>query len=219
MRRVGVFIDYSNVHAGARDAFMLDQAAGHRGNINPDFLAKRLALHDPRTSERRRETHALEFVKVFRGAPCPTRDPRGALMEAKRVVQWEKWGATVLRHTLDYGQGRAAEKGVDVRLSLALLKDAMAGVMDVAILASADKDFRYALLEVLDVSDVQVEVATWEAISGGLAVGRIELCPERPDMDEVPCHLLQRGDFVRLEDKVDYRSRPAPPNWKGSTIF
>lgn len=215
-RRVGVYIDYSNVYAGARAAFGLDQAQGYRGNVNPLYLAKRVALQSPGTEALpRRDTHDLAFTKVFRGAPDPTRDPRGALMEAKRAVQWEQWGCKVFRQTLDYGGGVAQEKGVDVRLSSSMLMDAVRGHMDVAVLISADKDFRYAILQVLDETEVEVEVAIWQAIPGGTAVGRIEIKPERSDAKELPFHPLDRHVFGRVEDKIDYRNQPVPPTWKG----
>ncbi len=213
-----MYIDYSNVYSGARDAFMLEQAPGYRGNVNVEYLAKRLALQGPDGAPRR-STHQLTFFKVFRGAPDPRKDARGALMEAKRAYRWEQQGAGVYRQTLDYGQGRPAEKGVDVRLATTMLMDAMAGAMDVVVLASADKDYRYALLQLRDSTEIEIEVATWKAIPGGMAVGRIELRPERPDEPEVPCHSLDRHEFGRFEDKIDYRTQPAPPGWKGTTAW
>lgn len=214
--RVGVYVDYSNVYSGARDAFGLTAEPGYRGNVNPDYLAKRVSLQSPGgTAEPRRETHELAFCKVFRGAPDPGKDPRGALMEAKRAAQWERWGCQVFRNTLDYRGGVAIEKGVDVRLATALVVDAAAAAMDVAVVVSADKDYRFAILQVRDSTPVIVETAIWLAIPGGTAVGRIEVCPERPDEDELPFHPLTRHDFGRLEDKIDYRNQPAPLDWKG----
>lgn len=214
MIRVGVYIDYSNVYSGARDAFILDRAQGHRGNVNPIYLAKRVALQAPDGTSRT-ATHELTFTKVFRGAPDPIKDPYGALMEAKRAYQWERLGAQVYRQTLDYGQGRPVEKGVDVRLATTLLMDAVGRSLDLAVLVSADKDYRYALLQVRDLGTVDLEVAIWQAVPGGRAVGRIELRPERPAEPEVSCHLLNRHEFGRFEDKVDYRGQPEPPSWRG----
>lgn len=213
MIRVGVYIDYSNVYSGARDAFMLDSAQGYRGNVNPMHLAKRVAFNAPDGSSRR-DTHELRLVKVFRGAPDPGKNPFGALQEAKRAYFWERSGAEVFRHTLDYGQGDPVEKGVDVRLTTELLFDVLNDKMDLAVLISADKDYRHALIKVRDLGKVTIEVASWQAIPGGRAVGRIELRPERPDEGEVPCHLLTRHDFGKLEDKIDYRTQPEPPNWR-----
>ncbi|HEY1529633.1 MAG TPA: hypothetical protein VGF80_02380, partial [Galbitalea sp.] len=107
-RRVGVYIDYSNVYSGARDAFILWNQPGYRGNINPLYLGKHVALNGPGCVARD-STHELSFVKVFRGAPDPGRDPVGAKIEAARAAQWEKWGCSVFRQTLDYGSGRPAE--------------------------------------------------------------------------------------------------------------
>lgn len=214
---MGVYVDYSNVYSGARDAFGLTSEPGYRGNVNPLYLAKRVALQSPGLSaDPRRDTHELTYAKVFRGAPDPARDPRGALMEAKRATQWEKWGCRVYRQTVDYKpDGSAQEKGVDVRLANTMLLDAVKGEIDTAVLISADKDYRYAILQVLDETDVEVEVAIWQAIPGGTAVGRIEIRPERPEAEEVPFHPLDRGVFSKIEDKIDYRSQPVPPNWRG----
>lgn len=107
------------------------------------------------------------------------------------------------------------EKGVDVRLATTLLMDAVGGAVDLAVLVSADKDFRYALLQVRDLGKVDLEVAIWQARPGGMAVGRIELKPERPDEPEIACHLLKQQDFGKLEDKIDYRGSPLPPSWRG----
>ena len=212
MRRVAVYIDYSNVYKGARTAFLLDGSPGHRGNIHPVRLARRLAELAPDGTDRR-ATHALAFAKVFRGAPDPARDKFAALMEAKRAHQWEQWGAVPFRQTLDYGRGYPVEKGVDIRLAGTMLLDAVRGEVDVAVLVSADKDFRYALINVRDASDAEVEVAIWKAVPGGRSLGRIRLRPERPREPEVPCHLLDRHDFARLEDRLDYRVLPPPPGW------
>jgi hypothetical protein len=216
-RRVGVYIDYSNVYSGARDAFGLTEEPGYRGNVNPVYLAKRVALQSPGLEAApRRDTHELAFTKVFRGAPDPARDPRGALMEAKRAAQWEKWGCRVYRQTVDYrGDGPPQEKGVDVRLANTMLLDAMKDEMDTAVLISADKDFRYAILQVLDETSVEVEVAIWQAIPGGTAVGRIEIRPERPEAVEVPFHPIDRHVFGKVEDKIDYRNAPTPETWRG----
>lgn len=215
-KRVGVYVDYSNVYSGARDAFGLTFEPGYRGNVNPDFLAKRVALQGPGLdAPSRRDTHELAFCKVFRGAPDPGRDPRGALMEAKRAAQWERWGCGVFRNTLDYRGNVVMEKGVDVRLATALVMDSVAGSIDVAVIVSADKDYRFAIIQVREDTQVEVEVAIWQAIPGGAAIGRIEVQPERPDEPELPFHPLTRRDFGRLEDKIDYRGQPVPEDWKG----
>ena len=201
--RVGVYIDYSNVYSGARDAFMLWNEQGYKGNINPFFLARHVALSAPSGCADRSETHELTFAKVFRGAPDPGRDPIGAKIEAARAAQWEQWGCNVYRQTLDYGSGFPAEKGVDVRLATNLIVDQSS--IDLAIVVSADKDFRYALLELRDQGQVDIEVSIWQAVPGGEALGRIELRPERSDEPEVDCHFLNLKDFGRFEDRINYK--------------
>lgn len=90
--RVGVYIDYSNVYKGARDAFILREAPGYRGNVNPMLIAKHVAAASPNDCAPRDDTHALEFVKVFRGAPDPKKQPRDARIESARAAQWRELG-------------------------------------------------------------------------------------------------------------------------------
>lgn len=206
--RVGVYIDYSNVYSGARDAFRLWNEQGYRGNVNPFYLAKHVALSSPDGCVDRSATHELTFAKVFRGAPDPGKDPVGARIEAHRARQWEAWGCEVYRHTLDYARGTPVEKGVDVRLATTLTMDAVKGSLDTAVVVSADKDFRYALIQVRDIGVVDLEVSIWQAVPGGQALGRIELQPERPNEPEVPCHFLTKKDFGRFEDKINYARIP-----------
>lgn len=205
--RVGVYIDYSNVYKGARDAFILRAEPGYRGNVNPMSLAKHVALTSPDGCKPRDATHSLEIVKVFRGAPDPAKQKLDAAIEAARADQWSKWGCDVKRNTLDYGQGwPPVEKGIDVMLAVNLIADA--DKIDTAIIVSADKDFRPALFQLRDMRpEVDIEVAIWQAIPGGAAIGRIELQHDRPHEPEVPCHYLNRHDFQRWEDTNNYKER------------
>lgn len=204
--RVGVYIDYSNVYKGARDAFMLWNEPGYRGNVDPMKLAKHVALSRPEDCADRSGTHELTFAKVFRGAPDPGRQPRDAALEAARAKQWSNWGCIVQRNTLDYARGGTpVEKGIDVLLAINLVSDE--SQIDLAVVVSADKDFRPALLQLRDRGNVDLEVAIWQAIPGGSALGRIELRPERPSEPEVACHFLNRHDFGRWEDSINYTQK------------
>lgn len=205
--RVGVYVDYSNVYKGARDAFILRESPGYRGNVNPMLIAEHLATKSPSGCADRAETHELIFAKVFRGAPDPNRQPRDAAYESARAAQWRAWGCEVKRNTLDYGQGHPpVEKGIDVMLAIELISDA--SKIDLAIVVSADKDFRPALLKLRDDHpEVDLEVAIWQAVPGGEALGRIELRHDRPEDPEVPCHFLNRHDFAAWEDTINYKSQ------------
>lgn len=91
-------------------------------------------------------------------------------------------------------------------LAINLVSDARR--MDLAVIVSADKDFRPALIHLRDDHPhIGLEVAIWQAIPGGEALGRIELRHDRPDEPEVPCHFLNRHDFAKWEDQINYKAR------------
>jgi hypothetical protein len=136
-------------------------------------------------------------------------------MEAKRRAQWERWGCEVFRSTLDYSQGDIKEKGVDVRLATTLTMDCVKGKIDLAVIISADKDYRFAIIQAIEEVGVKVEVAIWRAVNGGKNVGRIRIAPERDDLDELEFHPLSRSDFNRVKDNIDYRNQPVPDSWNG----
>ena len=216
MIRVGVYIDYGNVYHGARDAFNLHSEQGYVGNVNPMYLAKRVALQSPEPgAPQRNKTHTLAYAKVFRGAPDPNREPHAALMEAKRAAQWERSGCQVIRHSVDYARGNPVEKGIDVKVATTLMKDAMKREAEVFVLVSADKDFTPALNDIRDVG-IEVETAIWVAIPGAQAVGRIRLEADRQDLGPAPFHGLSRSDFGRVKDEIDYRYQPLPPGWNAA---
>ena len=73
----------------------------------------------------------------------------------------------------------------------------MQDAMDLGIVVSADKDYRHALIQVREMGRIDLEVAVWQAIPGGRAVGRIELQPKRPS------------------EPIDYRTQAPPPSWRG----
>ncbi|HEY6749486.1 MAG TPA: hypothetical protein VI357_27680 [Mycobacteriales bacterium] len=87
----------------------------------------------------------------------------------------------------------------------------MTGLMDLAILVSADKDYRYALIQVRDLRKIDLEVAIWQAIPGRKTVGRIELRPERQMSRRSPA--ICWGDTTSASSKTrstTVRSLPLP---------
>jgi hypothetical protein len=60
----------------------------------------------------------LTEVRVYRGQPDSTRDPKGYGANLRQCAAWERAGATVITRPLRYPAGwpseRAVEKGIDV---------------------------------------------------------------------------------------------------------
>lgn len=79
--RVVVFLDYQNVYRGARETFHHYGADHTRGQIDPLELGRWLA--DASNRE-------LKEVRVYRGKPDATRDPKGFGACSRQVDIWEQ---------------------------------------------------------------------------------------------------------------------------------
>jgi uncharacterized LabA/DUF88 family protein len=195
-----VFIDYQNVYNDARRAFYSHSASGTHGQIDPIRLGRLLCAKQPLgTSGGRNLTH----VRVYRGRPDSTREPKTYGAHMRQCDAWEKAGATViprpLRYPHDWPNTLAEEKGIDVQIALDLVTMASAGDLDIAILCSTDTDLRPAL-EAFFVLPFEgprtIEVAAWKAPSFKKALR----LPNR----HVWCHFLEAGDYHTVRDTRDY---------------
>jgi uncharacterized LabA/DUF88 family protein len=195
--RVIVFIDWQNVYKGARDAFHQGQGPRLLGNVEPLRLARRLIALTP---GRRRE---LVGVRVYRGQPDPTRDPKGYAANRRQRDAWRRDGVTVVQRPLRYPKAwpaeKAQEKGVDVALAVDFVMLAVTGAYDVGILCSTDTDLKPALEAVVALGRNQqphCEVAAW---ASSQAVPRLRISGAR-----LWCHYLEVGDYRGIVDPSDY---------------
>ena len=149
-KRVGVFIDGQNITIGARQAFK------GNGNMHPLLLAQALA-----------GANKLVEVRYATGIPDPEVDPDRAASERQRHELMTQTGVDVLERKLRYrsvweikdrdlphprgregevrqarvkAYNRGQEKGVDVWLALDALCMCSKSTIDIAIIASADRD-------------------------------------------------------------------------------
>jgi hypothetical protein len=111
-RRVAVFIDWQNVYMGARHAFHQQRAPRRLGNVDPARLARRLLELSPGADRE------LVDLRVYRGQPDPSRDPRGYAANRRQQLAWQQAGVTVVQRPLRSPKAWPAEKpqekGVDV---------------------------------------------------------------------------------------------------------
>jgi uncharacterized LabA/DUF88 family protein len=198
--QVVVFIDWQNVYKGARDAFHQGQGSRLLGNVQPVRLAQRLVQLSP---GRRRE---LRGVRIYRGQPDPTRDPRGFAANRRQQDAWQRSGVTVVQRPLRYPKAwpaeKAREKGVDVALAVDFVMLAVARVYDVGILVSTDTDLVPALEAVVGLGGnrgPRAEVAAW---TSSRAAPRLRVAQAR-----LWCHYLRVDDYRGLVDPTDYTSR------------
>ncbi len=186
MDRVAVFFDYENVSGWARRCFRTVD-----GHIWPKATAELLV------SRRRRPSELVE-TRVYRGRPNPTRQSVSARANDRQTADWEATGVTVVRRNLQYPPQwpdvPASEKGIDVALAVDLVRFAMNGAIDAAIVFTSDMDILPAIELVNRDTPCHVEVACW---SGGrrLRIGHTQ----------APwCHFLGESDFLRVQDQTDY---------------
>lgn len=155
MEKIAVFLDYSNVHLVGHDLFAreFEKWTTH---ISPRKVAE--AIRSKRTKE-----CELAGVFLYRGSPQRFLDP-----EATKVFRDEqqRWGIDPLVHAtylpLHYANYRVQPKeaGVDVRLSLDLVRIAESRRFDTLILFSGDGDCFPAVEDVLK-STTHLELAAW----------------------------------------------------------
>lgn len=194
-----VFLDYQNVYRRARDTFHDALDPSYCGQIIPVRLAQLIVARglEPRT---------LHQVRVYRGQPDATRDPKGYGANSRQCAAWASDPLTeVVTRTLRYPQNwpteREEEKGIDVTLAIDFVMMAIRNEYEAGVLMSTDTDLRPALEAVAGLEKTggypQAEVAAWSAPGGHsrrLAVPGMKLW----------CHWLDQADYHSVMDYRDY---------------
>lgn len=182
--RASVVMDYQNVHLTARDVFM-PGADAHLALIHPVRFARRAVAE--RNSRQRPGYPDAEVgrILVYRGLPhvdYATEQHRRCVDQAR---QWERDGATIelrdLKYRIKYGadgnpvldingkkipHDTGREKGIDVLVALACVREAQKQDTDLVILASRDTDLVPVLDEVCDLARAEPDrVARIETVS------------------------------------------------------
>jgi hypothetical protein len=191
-----VFVDYQNVFMTARQCFHSYPYGPTEGQIDPWALGQLIV-------RRRRRASSLAGVRVYRGLPAATLEPRAHSANQRQAAAWEANPAVaVLRRPLRYPSGwpqqRAQEKGVDVALGIDFVRLSVRGTYDVGILMSTDTDLVPALEAALEIKTtrVHIEVAAW---AGRGANRRLSIGGNLPW-----CHQLDRAAYDQVRDVHDY---------------
>ena len=201
IRRVALFVDYENAYRNARDLFRNGAHGANRtdGHFRPWQLGLSICRQYNRLHPRE-DPVELDAVRVYRGQPDRRRDPRGYAVSRAQSSQWEASGCQVFHQVLAYNNdGTQEEKEIDVWLAVDLVAMSIERAFEIAILFSADRDFRPALRYVRDRTSVRVDVAAW-----GLRSDRLFLSIE----GQSPyVHWVGESQYVDVSDPVDYRRR------------
>jgi uncharacterized LabA/DUF88 family protein len=201
--RVMVFVDYQNVYKGARACFHSTVFSPHTdGQVDPLRLGRCLAADSPYDRE-------LAQIRVYRGRPDSTKDPRGYGACTRQVAIWAQDAplVEVITRTLAYPHPwpspsgeKPREKGIDVALAVDFATMAQRGEFDVGILMSTDTDLKPALEVVARLTPAggpRAEVAAW---SGADMHNRRLSIKDRA----LWCHWLDKAAYNSVADGTDY---------------
>ncbi|HYB36220.1 MAG TPA: NYN domain-containing protein [Mycobacterium sp.] len=148
----------------------------------------------------------LHEVRVYRGLPSPTRQPKGYAAARAQISVWQQLPKVkVVTRPLQYPDNwpaeKANEKGVDVQLALDMALMAHKRAYEVGILMSLDTDLKPILESVADLTRAwgkpRAEAAAYSA--AGQRCGRLPLPGQR-----VYCHWIDEAVYKSLRDDTDY---------------
>ncbi len=199
--RVMLFLDYQNVYMGARRTFADELSAHHsHGQIGPAAIGDLVVSASP-------YDRVLAGVRVYRGQPDASRDPKGYAACSRQIAIWEQdERVKVTSRTLKYPSGWPAshqpgekpqEKGIDVALAIDFVRLAIEERYDVGILMSTDTDLKPALEFVHRRGAQRVEVAAWS--SNDRQCRRLSI----PGA-QVWCHWLNQAQYNAVRDRTNY---------------
>ena len=150
-------------------------------------------------TKRRQRPSELVDTLVYRGRPLPDHQLTAASANDRQTHNWEKTGVTVVRRNLQYPPQwpdvPPSEKGIDVALSVDLVRYAITQKIDAAIVFTSDTDILPAIELVCGKTPCHVELACWQ---GAYRIGF-------SGNHQLPwCHFLSKGDFLAVQDCTDY---------------
>lgn len=194
--RIAVFLDYQNVHLGAHEVYRSNGQREH-SIVHPLALAERIVA-------KRKFGGELTSVRVFRGRPRPDLAPKPAAANDAQTAAWQRDERVVVpRRTLNYRgypQQKPQEKGIDVALSIDLVRAAIEEQADVLIAFTSDTDILPALEFAFYRPGPRVEIAAWAG--GNRALWFPE---EKRNKRLLPyCHFLDKEDFEAVRDPTIY---------------
>jgi len=154
--RVALFIDGQNLYHRCRDHFQW-------GWIHPRRLGE--ALVDEDRARYGRGSHVLTCVRNYTGIHDLARQPAMHRTMTRRLQAYAGAGITTIPIPLRYdSKGNGREKGVDVRLSIDMVRLARKGLFDIAIIASEDSDLDETVKDLYDLRDSERWIAVENAL-------------------------------------------------------
>ncbi|ALE77045.1 hypothetical protein FRP1_30255 (plasmid) [Pseudonocardia sp. EC080625-04] len=216
--RASVVIDYQNIHLTAHDLFAAPGAQRHTSLIHPLHFATQLVAARNAGLKEGFAPAVLSRVRVFRGLPSEEHDPNQYRRNLAQRAEWTRDQRVDVhlrpltyryerdatgRHLLDVHGRRqiveVREKGVDVLVALAFVREAADPDVDLVILASHDTDLAPALDEALRIDRAKVETCSW------WNPDRYRTGAPRPSGERRVWNTrVRQTEFDRAQDRGDY---------------
>lgn len=206
--RIVVFIDGQNFYNDCKKAF-------GKGEIYPHLLGHELC------SSRFGNDRQLKQVRFYTGIHTPDRNPKMHAYMTRRLEMMKATNVWTFARPLRYSKQwvknrddkpefveitKGREKGVDVRLALDLVRLALEGEYDVAVVVSTDTDLDEAVKDVLD---LRKRTEIWLAVENAVCVLPVNpVTGRRPPFKRLSSagRLLYIDEeiFSRIRDDTDY---------------
>jgi uncharacterized LabA/DUF88 family protein len=193
--RVVLFVDYQNIYMSARSLFHASGVRHWNGQVDPHAVGRLLVERSP-------FDRVLTGVRIYRGIPDSTKNPKGYSACQKQVSKWALEPEVdvitrTLRYPRDWPAEKSEEKGIDVALAIDFALMAAKGEYDIGVLMSTDTDLRPALEAVAEGEGARAEVAAWSSPHGYSRRLSIQ-------SRNLWCHWLDQADYQRVQDPTDY---------------
>jgi hypothetical protein len=215
--RASVVMDYQNVHLTGHELFGAPKHFDkHETLIDPLLYAQQLLRVRNAKQRPGYPPAVLGRVLVYRGQPSDEHDPGPYAYTQAAKAQWErdprvKVTYRPLKYYYEYGAdnrplvdisgkkrySHKQEKGIDVLVAMAVLREARMPDTGLVILASTDTDLAPVLDEACALHLAKIETVSWwspDHRNQQLRADRVQVWNTR----------LNEDDFVRARDLTDY---------------
>ncbi|MYF83120.1 MAG: NYN domain-containing protein [Acidimicrobiia bacterium] len=159
------------IHVGTAGVLSFTSGIPHwEGQVDPLALGRLIIDRSP-------YDRTLAGVRIYRGVPHSTKDPKGYGACMRQIASWSKLAgvqvyARPLRYPYGWPRQKPEEKGIDVAMAVDFVLMAARREYDVGILMSADTDLKPALEAVITLGSAKAEVAAWSSQYGHLEASR-----------------------------------------------
>jgi len=192
--RVVAFFDGQNLYRSVKAAF------GYTfPNYDPTKLARLVCA---------KQNWHLESVRFYTGIPRPQDNPfwnnfwnnKLANLGRQKVIVYKRYLAKREAETLSGPVPYLVEKGIDVRIAIDIIRMALKGEYDIALIFSQDQDLSEAADEIRNISrerNIYAEIAS----------AFPENCDPayRRGINKTTWHTISKSEYDSCLDPIDYR--------------